>query len=64
MLWVLLFGTLLAAIGQFAAWTWEASDLASVNSDNGPSKVAAAFHAPEPTAQVEQGVSKPGAQTT
>ena len=24
--WVLLFGTLLAALGMFAAWTWKASD--------------------------------------
>jgi hypothetical protein len=27
--WVLVFGTLLAALGQFAAWTWRAGDLAA-----------------------------------
>lgn len=64
MLWVLLFGTLLAAIGLFAAWTWEASDLASANSNNGSSKAATVFHAPEPTAPVQQGGAKPGAPTT
>ena len=35
MLWVLLFGTLLAAAGLFAAWTWKAPDLAAANTDNG-----------------------------
>lgn len=48
--WVLLFGTLLAALGLFAAWTWRAGDLASTNSNNGPSRAAAAFNAPEPAA--------------
>jgi len=27
--WVLVFGTLLAALGMFAAWTWRAPDLAA-----------------------------------
>jgi hypothetical protein len=27
--WVLVFGTLLAALGLFAAWTWKADDLAA-----------------------------------
>jgi hypothetical protein len=27
--WVLVFGTLLAALGLFAAWTWRAPDLAA-----------------------------------
>lgn len=27
--WVLVFGTLLAAMGLFAAWTWRAPDLAA-----------------------------------
>lgn len=31
MLWVLMFGTLLAAIGLFAAWTWKSSDHAAVD---------------------------------
>ena len=47
--WVLLFGTLLAAVGMFAAWTWKSGDLASANSDNGRAKPAARmFNAPEP----------------
>ncbi|MFN3583994.1 hypothetical protein [Phenylobacterium sp.] len=46
--WVLLFGTLLAALGLFAAWTWRSGDLASTNSNNGPSSAAEAFRAPEP----------------
>ena len=46
--WVLLFGTALAALGLFAAWTWKSGDLASANSNNGPSQSAAAFSAPDP----------------
>ena len=48
--WVLVFGTLLAALGLFAAWSWYAPDLASTNSNNGP---VPAIHdqAPEPVAQ-------------
>ena len=48
--WVLVFGTLLAALGMFAAWTWDAPGLASTNSNNGP---VPAVHdqAPEPVAQ-------------
>ncbi|WP_156467295.1 MULTISPECIES: hypothetical protein [unclassified Phenylobacterium] len=26
MFWVLVFGTLLAALGMFAAWTWKSAD--------------------------------------
>jgi hypothetical protein len=52
--WVLLFGTLLAALGLFAAWTWRAGDLAKANVNDGPSRSAAAFHAPEPAAIVPQ----------
>lgn len=48
--WVLLFGTLLAALGLFAAWTWKSGDLARSNVNDGPSKAASAFHAPEPAA--------------
>jgi hypothetical protein len=49
MIWVLLFGTLLAAIGLFAAWTWKAPDLASSEAAN-DRKVAdsRAFNAPDP----------------
>ena len=49
MIWVLLFGTLLAVIGLFAAWTWRAPALATsaaVN-DRQPSD-SQAFKAPEP----------------
>jgi hypothetical protein len=48
MIWVLLFGTLLAAIGLFAAWTWKAPALqssAAVN-DKQPAD-SQAFSAPE-----------------
>jgi hypothetical protein len=46
--WVLLFGTLLAALALFAAWTWRSGDLASTNSNNGPAAEAPVFNAPEP----------------
>jgi hypothetical protein len=49
MLWVLLFGTLLAALGLFIAWTWKAGDLASTERNNAKQPAAAhAFAAPEP----------------
>jgi hypothetical protein len=56
MVWVLIFGTLLAGIGLFVAWTWKAPSLASANSDNGrPSAAGApAFNAPEPAAVTPQ----------
>ena len=52
MVWVLIFSTLLAGIGLFAAWTWKAPSLASANSDNGRASAAGAksFDAPEPAA--------------
>lgn len=47
--WVLLFGTLLAALGLFAAWTWRSGDLASTEPNNARQKAdAALFDAPEP----------------
>ncbi|MDB5428290.1 MAG: hypothetical protein JWP28_2655 [Phenylobacterium sp.] len=52
MVWVLVFSTLLAAIGLFLAWTWKAPSLASANSDNGRASAAKAFSAPEPAAVV------------
>jgi len=54
MVWVLIFGTLLALIGLFLAWTWKAPSLASANSDNGRASAAGAktFNAPEPAAVV------------
>jgi hypothetical protein len=49
LVWVLIFGTLLAAIGLFAAWTIKAPSLASTNSDNGHvSTSAPAFNTPAP----------------
>jgi hypothetical protein len=60
MLWVLLFSTLLAAIGLLLAWAWKAPDLASSNANNGRSNAnsptgpdpVGMFHAPEPAAVV------------
>jgi hypothetical protein len=55
MIWVLLFGTLLAALGLFAAWTWKSGDLASAERTNAKQPaVAQAFNAPEPAAVVPQ----------
>lgn len=34
MIWVLVLGTVLAALGLFAAWTWKSGDLASVERNN------------------------------
>ena len=48
--WVLLFSTLLAALALFAAWTWKSGDLASANSNNGPSAAGKQFNSPEPAA--------------
>ena len=48
-LWVLLFGTVLAALGLFAAWTWRSGDLASVEHNNAKQPaVAQAFDTPAP----------------
>lgn len=49
--WVLLFGTLLAALALFGAWTWKSDDLQATE----PSKASQAadaqsFTAPEPAA--------------
>ena len=49
--WVLLLGTLLAALALFAAWTWRAGDLQSTeNSDASRAADAQSFNAPEPAA--------------
>jgi hypothetical protein len=49
MIWVLLFGTLLAAIGLFAAWTWKAPDLASTEPSHAvQNQNARSFDSPEP----------------
>ena len=47
--WVLLFGTLLAALALFAAWTWRAGDLQSTEPNAGQNlEDARSFNAPEP----------------
>jgi hypothetical protein len=47
--WVLLFGTLLAALALFGAWTWKSGDLASTEpSANTQAMDARRFNAPEP----------------
>ena len=49
MFWVLLFGTLLAALGLFAAWTSRAPDLASIEPSVQTRQVnAQEFNAPQP----------------
>jgi hypothetical protein len=50
MIWVLLFGTLLAAIGLLAAWTWKAPDLARGDNPNRADMAAKSrsFNTPEP----------------
>jgi len=49
MIWVLIFGTLLAALGLFAAWTFKGKDLASVEEHNAKKPVLAqSFDAPSP----------------
>ena len=48
--WVLLFGTLLAALGLFAAWTWKAPDLAGSEQTTAQrAATAATFDTPAPT---------------
>ena len=51
-LYVLLFSTLLAALGLFAAWMWKSGELASVeHANNGKQPAAAqAFNTPPPPA--------------
>ena len=66
MIWVLLFGTLLAAVALFGAWTWKAPDLAKANVNDGKGATNATgvpFNAPEPGVKVPQNGSKPGAPT-
>jgi hypothetical protein len=70
--WVLLFGTLLAALGLFAAWTWNSDELGSSTADNGAASKSAeaqVFDAPEPApinpqpAQKAQTPARPGPST-
>lgn len=58
MFWVLVAGTLLAAIGLFLAWTWKAPSLARDDAKlaNTHAQAAPAFSAPDPAAAtVQQG---------
>ena len=49
MIWVLLFSTLLAVIGLFAAWTWKAPAIQATEVPNNKSATASQkFAAPEP----------------
>jgi len=68
--WVLLFGTLLAALALFGAWTWKSGDLANANSNDGRQAAdAARFNAPEPApinttpAQKDASMQTPPAKT-
>jgi len=66
--WVLVISTLLAAIALAVAWSWKAPDLARPGSQVRATNpdAAAAFHAPEPAAQVPPagtGHTAPGAPT-
>jgi hypothetical protein len=63
MVWVLVFSTLLAAVGLFAAWTWKAPQLARATANNPPSAAAAAFNAPQPPAPTPHNGGKAGAPT-
>lgn len=48
--WVLLFGTLLAALGLFAAWTWKAPDLTASETPVAERAASAAqFNTPPPS---------------
>lgn len=55
MVWVLVFGLLLAVIGVFAAWTWKSGDLASVEPNTTARQAdARSFDAPRPDAATRQ----------
>jgi hypothetical protein len=55
MLWVLVFGLLLAIVGVFAAWSWKAGDLASLESNNGAEQAdVRSFQAPRPESATRQ----------
>ncbi|HEY8573908.1 hypothetical protein [Phenylobacterium sp.] len=68
--WVLLFGTLLAALALFGAWTWKSGDLASTEPNNGKEVAdAKMFNSPEPApinttpAQKDASMAAPPAKT-
>jgi hypothetical protein len=61
MFWVLVFGTALAAIGLFLAWTWKAPSLARDDAKiaNTHAQSATAFSAPDPApATVQRGTDR------
>lgn len=63
--WVLLFGTLLAALALFAAWTWRSGDLQSTEPNTGRTvEDAREFNAPEPAAVNPQPGQKTNPATT
>jgi hypothetical protein len=58
--WVLVFGTLLAALGMFAAWTWKSPDLASTEPTQFEAQQKAqTFDAPEPVPPSSQAPRNP-----
>jgi hypothetical protein len=60
-MWVLVFSTLLAAIGLFAAWTWRAGDLASTEPNNARQPAdAAVYQAPPPAPASRQNYQEGG----
>jgi hypothetical protein len=56
MFWVLVVGTLLAAIGLFLAWTWKAPALARTDNQLANTRAAAApgYDAPNPAPATQQ----------
>jgi hypothetical protein len=55
MLWILFTTLLLVVLGFFAAWTWRAGDLASVEPNNGTQQSdVQGFDAPQPAASARQ----------
>jgi hypothetical protein len=56
MVWVLVFGVLLAAIGLLLAWTWKAPALLRADDKLANTRAAASatYDAPNPTAATQQ----------
>ena len=53
--WVLVFGTVLAALAMFAAWTWRADDLASSEPSKAEQAASAqSFDTPAPPPETRQ----------
>jgi len=62
-LWVLLFSLLLVVIGFFAAWTWKAGDLSSVDHAAQAGAAARSFNAPQPAGASRQNYQTGGVFT-